>query len=201
VTGLDVSKGLAMTGGTMQLYKETLAVFYEDGYEKLEQITECLEQSDLPLFTTYVHAIKSSSGSIGAGAISEFAEILEKAGKNRDIEFINSLSAVFLSDFEKLLVDIHSFINQDKDDMESSESMSMDSLVEWLVKLKEAVAELDIEMINEIEHYLHLYAQTDKTNETINKIKSFKLTGSYDEIEALVDEMLASLSFQTTSSE
>jgi CheY-like chemotaxis protein len=79
--GVDVSKGIAMTGGTVSGYKKVLEIFRRDAEERLGLLQNPPEEKDVPLFITQVHALKSASASIGAAELSALAERLEAAGK------------------------------------------------------------------------------------------------------------------------
>jgi signal transduction histidine kinase/CheY-like chemotaxis protein len=88
IEGLNVSRGLAMTGGTREGYIGVLELYCRDAGERLEVLGEAPDESGLEFFTTQVHALKSASASIGADSLSEMASRLETAGKNGDIEAI-----------------------------------------------------------------------------------------------------------------
>ncbi|GHV39179.1 hypothetical protein AGMMS49546_10810 [Spirochaetia bacterium] len=80
LSGVDVGKGIAMTGGTIEGYKKVLSMFQRDAEKRLPLLKNTPEQDALPLFTTSVHALKSASGSIGAAELSAEAARLEAAG-------------------------------------------------------------------------------------------------------------------------
>ena len=111
IKGVNMKKGFAMTGGTIENFTKTLAIFHKDGLEKAEQLKSCLETADLPLFTIHIHALKSAAANIGADSLSEAASALEEAGKEGDMPYVTSKSAQLLSDLEALLDNIESSIN------------------------------------------------------------------------------------------
>ncbi|GHU39522.1 hypothetical protein FACS1894190_04580 [Spirochaetia bacterium] len=97
--GVDVEKGVAMSGGTVKVYKKVLAIFQKDVEDRLALLQNPPDEKDLPLFVTHVHALKSASASIGAAEISDAAARLEAAGKAGDLALIGEL----LPDFVKQL--------------------------------------------------------------------------------------------------
>jgi len=107
IKGVNVKKGVALTGGTIDNYTKTLATFHKDGLEKNRQLRSCLVTADLPLFTIYIHALKSAAANIGADNLSEAASALEEAGKEGDISYVTSNSVQFLTDLEALLDNIN----------------------------------------------------------------------------------------------
>lgn len=79
---LDTMLGLQYSGNIEEMYCEVLSM-YCDGYEsKRAQIAEAYEKEDWDLYTTYVHALKSTSLSVGGKIVSELAMKVEKAGKD-----------------------------------------------------------------------------------------------------------------------
>ncbi|MCL1918054.1 MAG: ATP-binding protein [Peptococcaceae bacterium] len=103
IEGININEGIAMTGGSMDTYLQTLAIFYADGLEKMEEIRTSLKEINLPLYTTYVHALISASASIGAKEVSEAAKALETAAKRQDFAYIRAHNNQFLEDLKKLL--------------------------------------------------------------------------------------------------
>jgi HPt (histidine-containing phosphotransfer) domain-containing protein len=110
IEGIDVRKGISMTGGKLNTYLSVLAVFHKDGFERIEKIKLSLLKEDLKLFTIDIHAIKGACASIGALDISKEAKMLEDAGHNKDIDFIKKYIPGFFDNFEKILENIGNVI-------------------------------------------------------------------------------------------
>ena len=89
INGIDIQKGIRMTGGTEEGYRSVLSIFRIDAQKHLRFLLKAPEENDLSEFIINVHAIKSASASIGAAEISADAERLETAGRNRDMDFIH----------------------------------------------------------------------------------------------------------------
>jgi CheY-like chemotaxis protein len=82
--GVDIAQGIALCGGTPELYKKVLSQFRKDAEERLPLLRQSPAPEDLPLFVTQVHALKSASAIIGASGLSAEAAALEAAGKAGD---------------------------------------------------------------------------------------------------------------------
>ena len=80
--------GLQYSADDVEMYKEFLRMFCDMSKEKSEKIQVCYEQENWEEYTVLVHALKSTSLSVGAQKLSEKALELEKAGKERRISFI-----------------------------------------------------------------------------------------------------------------
>jgi signal transduction histidine kinase/CheY-like chemotaxis protein len=81
IPGVNVKRGVNMTGGTAAGYRKVLEQFRKDAGERLALLQEPPDSSALPLFITQVHALKSASASLGAAELSKEAAVLEAAGK------------------------------------------------------------------------------------------------------------------------
>jgi signal transduction histidine kinase/CheY-like chemotaxis protein/HPt (histidine-containing phosphotransfer) domain-containing protein len=96
IEGIDVSLGLAASGVSLEIYRDTLPIFMEDGREKLEKFKAALEAADMPLIANYAHALKSSAAYVGAVELSELARALESAGKHKDLGLIQKHAPLLL---------------------------------------------------------------------------------------------------------
>jgi signal transduction histidine kinase/DNA-binding NarL/FixJ family response regulator/HPt (histidine-containing phosphotransfer) domain-containing protein len=88
VAGLDTDRGIAMTGGSEEIYREVLEIYCQDVEQRLDFFKRPPAPDQTALFVTQVHALKSASATIGATALSEEAARLEAAGKQGDLAFI-----------------------------------------------------------------------------------------------------------------
>ena len=87
--GINVDKGLDYCCGEEDFYLEMLQIFYSQGKEKMEEIDALYEAANWKDYATKVHALKSTSLTIGAEQLSEHAKALEQAGKRGDAEYIS----------------------------------------------------------------------------------------------------------------
>ncbi len=78
---LDVQLGLRYCGNLEKVYWRLLPLFCRMREEKKKEIEEALAQENWSDYTTYVHALKSSSLSVGGQPCSEAAKAQELAGK------------------------------------------------------------------------------------------------------------------------
>lgn len=85
---IDLFLGLQYSAESDEMYKEFLRMFCDMSKDKEEKIRACYEQENWENYTVLVHALKSTSLSIGGKKLSEKALELEKAGKENRIDFI-----------------------------------------------------------------------------------------------------------------
>ena len=83
---IDTRVGMEYCMDDEEFYNEMLETYLEDSAEVVEGMRKAYEDSDIGLYATKVHALKSTSKTIGAVGLSELALELEMAAKASDIE-------------------------------------------------------------------------------------------------------------------
>jgi len=189
IEGVDTKKGISLTGGTHKGYMETLAVFYKDGIQKIDEIKKSLETSNYPLYATYVHALKSALANIGAGELSKSAKALEFAGKRKDTAFIDSNNAQFVTSLKTLLNNLKNVLSSGGNDGHKI-SVDFELLKGELNRLKEALESLDSAAIDNMANNLREFAQADGIGNSIENILQDVLIGGYDEAVSKIDAFL-----------
>ena len=100
--GVNVEMGLNYCGGDGDFYREMLQMFSAQSGEKREEIAALYEGAHWEDYTVKVHALKSTSLTIGAEALSAQAKALELAGKRGDTDFIAAHHAAMMEAYEAL---------------------------------------------------------------------------------------------------
>ncbi|MCR5420005.1 MAG: response regulator [Lachnospiraceae bacterium] len=109
---LDTVKGIENVGGSEEVYYVVLNTYYYEGMEKWKAVPTQFLNGDMPLFITNVHALKSSSASIGAYVISEKFKKFEFAGKENNWEYIEANLDETMEQFRVLLEMIRELLIQ-----------------------------------------------------------------------------------------
>ncbi len=99
--GIDPQAGLAYCRGDKGLYLSVLAQFESEARDKTNALHRLLSAEDWPGYATAVHALKSSSKTVGASQLSERAEEMEKSANEGDAAAIRrghaALSDMYVS--------------------------------------------------------------------------------------------------------
>lgn len=98
---LEKETGLTYCCGSEEFYREMLGSYLENN--KLQQIETCFTEENWEDYRIAVHALKSTSLSIGATVLSEAAKQLEFAAKEGRIDDIRANHAVTMEQYKKLL--------------------------------------------------------------------------------------------------
>ena len=181
INGVNVERGIATTGGTLENYIKTLDVFYKDGMEKINEINACLASNDMPLYTTHVHALKTAAANIGAEGLSEAARALEEAGREGHMPMVISESARLLEAFEELLAEINTVLSENR--YVQSISVDMPLITDELFRLKEAIESFDSSSIKICADNLQKFSHAAGIGGTIDDILRCVLIG--DDVKAL----------------
>ena len=105
-SGINVDMGLDYCAGDEDFYREMLRLFSAQGEEKRTEIAALYESANWADYAIKVHALKSTSLTIGAEALSAQAKELELAGKRGDVDFIQAHHHALLSAHEELCAQI-----------------------------------------------------------------------------------------------
>lgn len=92
----DTSAGLAYADDDEELYREVLAMFYEQLTDEFAQLPEQLRKGSDDALARQVHTLKGSAGSVGATRIEAVAKEIDqdlKVGKVPSDELIDALQA------------------------------------------------------------------------------------------------------------
>ena len=172
---ISVSKGLTYTGGNEDAYYEILEMYVRKGEEKREHIISLAEEESWKNYITEVHALKSTSLSIGSVKLSEFAKKLELAGKSGDYEVIrngnNDLMMLYsevIDEGKKLLakkgVVIDSENESDSSFAEgvSAEPITFEKLMEYISLLENSCNDFDSDEAVRIAEEALIYSYNEK---------------------------------------
>jgi PAS domain S-box-containing protein len=191
IDGINVKKGLSMTGGTLEYYIESLQSYVKDGRKKVAQIKEVLQKGDIALYTTYVHALKSASASIGAAEVSESAKKLETAGKNQDMNYINANNDSFIDDLESAMANIAAALKVREDkDTAAVDAGSFEEIQKELPALREALNDMDIQKSDQLIKQITAKKWEETLAGAIQEIAQHVLFSDFDEAVECIDDLL-----------
>lgn len=101
--GLETDKALGFCGGDISLYRELLSDYVRVFPNRKKELDECLAAGDLNEFEVKIHALKSTSKTIGASELAGKALSLEEAAENSDSAKIRETYPDFAMQYEELV--------------------------------------------------------------------------------------------------
>ena len=100
--GINGNLGLKNCNGEKDFYLEMLQTFGEQSEVKKNEIQSLFETENWEDYAIKVHALKSTSLTIGAEELSEKARTLEQAGRNGDTDYIREHHSELLQMYDKV---------------------------------------------------------------------------------------------------
>ncbi len=104
--GINVELGLNYCGGDENFFREMLRMFHDQSGDKKAEIVSLYENANWQDYAIKVHALKSTSLTIGAEALSAQAKELELAGKRGDIDFVKAQHPALLCAYDEICAQI-----------------------------------------------------------------------------------------------
>ena len=98
---LDEATGLAYCMNDQNFYKEMLGEYVSA--DKTEELMEAFSKEDFEYYRITVHAVKSTSLTIGAIKVSEDAKALEMACKGGNLDFVKQSHEAFVQEYKALI--------------------------------------------------------------------------------------------------
>lgn len=196
IPGVDMKKGMVMTGGTEDFYRKVLAFFNKDALERLPRLQTAPEPDALRSFVTQVHSLKSASAAIGAAELSVQAAALEAAGKTGDFVFIKDNLRGFTGQLTELVENIRAALETDSR-LPASDSQlpAPDSRLpipesQLLNEFAEALKSQNFVEIDRIMEELNQKQLDSRTREILEKISDDVLMTEFGNALKSVEELL-----------
>ena len=107
--------GLDYCAGEEDFYLEMLQMFCEQSGEKKSEIDSYYEAASWADYAIKVHALKSTSLTIGAEQLSEQAKLLEQAGKKEDVDYIRQNHSSLLDLYDQVCESIAGLLERQEE--------------------------------------------------------------------------------------
>lgn len=189
------SLGIANLGGNKEAYISVLLSFYNEGLQKLEEVPLQFKEGNIQLYTTNVHALKSSAATVGLSGISPLFKALEMAGKENNTEYISENSDKtfgYLKDvLEKVkdyLIKEEAFVEESNDEINNMEIVEIDK--ELLDELRHCILTMNLRRSEEIIDLLLSNNYGPDINKKIKAVKNSFDNFEYMEIKTIIEEIL-----------
>ncbi|WP_010257686.1 hybrid sensor histidine kinase/response regulator [Treponema primitia] len=192
INGVDTARGLALTGGSETSYRKVLSSFRNDALERLALMERVPTGSELSLFTTNVHALKSAAGTIGAAAVSQEAEELEAAGKAGDLARITELLSGFYRDLQNLADGIGQVL--DDGALQNQDSGTAGKAAEYLplfTELAESLKQEEIGTVHRLLAELEAAALDGKIRDSLAAVSNAVLMSDFEDAIRAVQRILS----------
>lgn len=103
---VDRKIGLEYCADSEDVYKVIIDAYIEEAAERREQMKKYLDAGDIKNYQITVHGLKSTSLSIGAVSLSEFAKEHEMAAKEGNMAFITEKYDELMKLYEDVVAEL-----------------------------------------------------------------------------------------------
>ena len=163
---LDVETGISYMGGRVEAYHELLSLYLQKSEEMIGQIGRLFLQGDAKQYVIVVHALKSSSLSIGAVRLSELAKELEAAGRADDLGSVEHKNDELLRLYGEVAEAIRQYLHaegvdvarQEEDETAELSEISLEALRGYIERAKTACRGFDGDAMAELARETAAYA-------------------------------------------
>jgi len=192
IPGVNVKKGIAMTGGTEKGYRSVLAALGKNVEERLPVFQAPPDPDTLPMFVTQAHALKSSAASIGAAEVSAMAAKLEAAGRAGDLAYIREHLGGFLGLLTELARNIGAALQTAPEAGGGQSLPAQGAGAPGLFgELAESLKSRKVPEIKRILNELGRQAEGPKAREALGKVSDQVLMAEFDEAVKTVEGLIA----------
>jgi len=180
-------------GNSRQIDSQLAEIFARDG-EKAAAVLESLlknnlrDEEDIHMYIINVHAMKSALANIGESELSAAALRLEQAGREKDINVMNSETTAFLDELRAIILKIKPKDADNEPSEDTEEAIAF--LREKLIIIREACAEFEKKTAKNALNELREKTWSHNTRELLNKISEHLLHSEFDNAAALADECI-----------
>ena len=100
--GIDTEAGIGYAQGDKDFYRDILKEYASEYQDHSGKLIGYYTRRDWDNYSVMVHAVKSTSRTIGAGELADLAAKMETASKDRDISFVENEHKNTLDLYEKI---------------------------------------------------------------------------------------------------
>ena len=114
--GIDVEAGIGYAQGDKDFYRDILKEYVSEQPDHSEKLDGYFKKMDWDNYSVMVHAVKSTSRTIGAGALADLAAKMEIASKDRNLSFVENEHANTLEMYEDIAEAVKRALGSDTED-------------------------------------------------------------------------------------
>ena len=169
--------------GSAEAYLSSVEIFERHIQNNIRILENCFESGDIENYTIKAHGLKSTSRIIGAMTLSKKAAEMEKAGNDKDIDYIKREHASFIEECKRH-ADI--FLHHENDD--EKEPITDEEFEDAMMAIREFAIAEEYGILESIVDSLMKRALKPKALDKMQKIKKHLIELDFDGIRKLADE-------------
>ena len=155
IEGLDTDAARNLLGND-DLFRTVLKEYYRTIPERAKRIGQLKQQGDISAYTIEVHTLKSTSRQIGATKLADLAAQLEQAGNHNDLDMIRKYTDELLEMYTGYSHTLAPYCEEQTPDTPRI-SFDRNAVLALLNEMSDAVSDLDIDRMEELQQTLSSY--------------------------------------------
>lgn len=205
---LDVATGILYAGGLEKIYVQVLSIFTRKGKEKRTLIQNLYEEKDWQGYEIEVHALKSTSLTIGAKQLSEQAAEIERFCKNGTYDAIDRYHDRMMENYQRVIdagwkeltkrqvsADTEKAGQKERESGMDAPQISPESVKEYIRRIKEAAEAFDADEIEQIcTEASNYFCGEVSLKEYFGSVREAVNEFEYEEAAALAEEIMEKIS-------
>jgi len=197
---INYDKGLMYTGGSKETYFDVMNMYINNSTQYRESLIARYKAEEWNNYTVEVHALKSSSLSIGAEVLSELAKKLEFAGKESRYEVIYEEHTKLIGLYDEVVANAKQYLKDNGYVTEQSKevkaqdlkNISIEEFMEYIVRITEACDNFDGDEVIAVADELISCKVNDKILAIyFDEIKKYADDYDYDKALELIQKTVA----------
>lgn len=189
IPGIDVEKAIK-NSGSKALFTELLGDVYKLMDGRINSVESFLSQNDIQNYTIEVHSLKTTCRMIGAMDLGEDFFMLEKLGKENNLEEIEKLTPKVLNSFKELKPYLEPFASIDAC---AKKNYDKDAISTILNQLITAIDDFDLGTAEAAVKQLFSYNCTQELTDKLNALDKLVSNLDYDDAKDLANQIIESL--------
>ncbi len=109
---IDIECGMEYCMEDVEFFHEMLETYIEESAEKKIGLEKFLKEEDIKQYTVMIHAVKSTSKTIGAMGFAEKAFALETAGKEGRLADIKAGHEAVMEEYDRVLAEAKAILER-----------------------------------------------------------------------------------------
>lgn len=163
---IDIDAGL-LNSESADAYLSSMDIFMDHVDDNVAELVRCFEAGDFENYTIKAHGLKSTSRIIGAMVLSTTAAAMERAGDDKNHDFIRQEHSNFIALYKRYQTILLCHGNESE-----KEGISPEDLEDAMMALKEYALAEDYSLVEDTIGSLQSYALDEKTADIVRKIKT-----------------------------
>ncbi|MCQ2519040.1 MAG: substrate-binding domain-containing protein [Lachnospiraceae bacterium] len=184
IKAINVSEGIKASDGK-ETYIDVCSIFYDTATARIRMISDYYDNEDYENYTIQTHALKSSARLIGALELSELAQDMELAGKEKNVVRIKEKTKLLLDMYKNIqgeLATVFGVKSIETEAEKNKKELTTKQLNRKLGELMELVEAFDFETARMLLASLKEYRLPEDFTESYEKLKSSMADVNSEEI-------------------